>query len=49
MDYFFANSKIFRLHAIPMTVLDLRNLLDKNVLGFVMLHLISPVHAFLVT
>ena len=32
-----------------MTLLDLRNLLQKKDLGVVMLHLVSPVHAFLVT
>ena len=32
-----------------MTLLDLQNLLRKKVLGIVMLHLVSPIHAFLVT
>ena len=32
-----------------MTLLDLWNLLWKKVLGFIMFHLVSPVHAFLVT
>ena len=49
MDYFFANSKIFRLHAILDDSAGSVKSTTKKVLGIVMLHLVSPVHAFLVT
>ena len=49
MDYFFANSKIFRLHAILHDSAGSVKSITKKVLGIVMLHLVSPVHAFLVT
>ena len=49
MDYFFANSKIFRLHAFLLVSASSVKSSTKNDLGIVMLHLVSPVHAFLVT
>ena len=49
MDYFFANSKIFRLHAILHDSAGSVKSTTKKDLCIVILHLVSPVHAFLVT
>ena len=49
MDYFFANSQVFRLHAILLDSDGSVKSTTKKDLGIVMLHLVSPVHAFLVT
>ena len=48
MEYFFANSKIFRLHAILHDPAGSVKFTTKKNLVIVMLHLVSPVHAFLV-
>ena len=47
MDTFFANYKIFRLPAILHDSAGSVKSTTKN--GIVMLHLVTPVHAFLVT
>ena len=49
VDYFFAKSKIFRAHAILHVSAGSVKSTTKKDLGIVMLHLVSPVHAFLVT
>ena len=47
---FFTNSKNFRLHAtLHESSGSVKQLLKKKKLDFFMLHLVSPVHAFLVT
>ena len=48
-DCFFANSKMFRLHAILNDCAGSVKTTTKKDMGIVMLHLVSPVHAFLVT
>ena len=49
MDYFFAKSKIFRLHAILHDSAGSVKSTTKKDLCIVMFHLVSAVHAFLVT
>ena len=49
MDYFFANYKIFRRHAIPHEfAVSVKSTIQKD-RDFVILHLIFQVHALLVT
>ena len=45
----FKTSKIYKLQQLNVTLLDLGNLLPKNELGVIMLHLVSQVGAFMVT
>ena len=49
LAYFFANDKNFRLHAIPHDSSGSVKPTIRKDLGIVMLHLVSSVHAFLVT
>ena len=49
LDYFFANFKIFRLHAIlPDSAGSVKSSTEKD-LDIVMLHLNTPIYAFFVT
>ena len=49
MGYFFAKSKTFRLHEVLHDSAGSVKSTTKKDLGIVMLQLVSPVHAFLVT
>ena len=48
IDNFFANSKICRLHAILHGYAESVKFTTKKDLGIVLLHIVSPAHAFLV-